>query len=462
MTTRTWNGSNGSFSSAASWSPAGVPAAGDVAVINAGTVAVAGAVSGVAFQLNEPSGGGASTTLALNGATLDSASTLVVNNQNAFNSVAPAISTSGISTIAGTGSFYGTQILMPIASGSTLINAGTLDFYATSPQVTGGGTFQNNGTFALLNPNSVAQIPVIADSVTGTGLFALGTHARIAFTGAVGSGQTVLMNDGAAGSETLEIDQPTTFNGLINGFSSSDLISVINTPFTNATYTSTGANSGVLRLFSGSTAEGSFNFSGQYTLSSFGLKFNDFGGGQSNLQITTSVVNAQSGGLPSGFQNGGNGAGPVYRFFDTKFGTHFFTADQGEKNTVIATRPDLVEETNGFGDIAQGDPNATPVFRFFDTKFGTHFFTASAGERDSVINGRPDLTYEPSSTFFEHATAQAGDVQVYRFFDTRFGTHFYTGDQNEYNGIVTPGASTFRADLTFEKVEFYAPKGSFV
>ncbi len=147
----------------------------------------------------------------------------------------------------------------------------------------------------------------------------------------------------------------------------------------------------------------------------------------------------------------------VYRFFDTSLGTHFYTSDAGEAATVLATRPDLTPEgPGGIGlqavAVAASDPNAVPVFRFFDTIHGTHFFTASASERDSVIAARPDLTYEPTSSFYEHATAQPGDTPVYRFFDSLYGTHFYTDSETERAGIVAN-----RPDLVAEGVGFYEP-----
>src|SRR5947208_6317328 len=43
MATRTWDGTVGSFDSAADWSPTGVPVAGDIAVIDGGAVGIAGA-----------------------------------------------------------------------------------------------------------------------------------------------------------------------------------------------------------------------------------------------------------------------------------------------------------------------------------------------------------------------------------------------------------------------------------
>ncbi|MBV8930456.1 MAG: hypothetical protein JO152_15150, partial [Mycobacteriaceae bacterium] len=67
----------------------------------------------------------------------------------------------------------------------------------------------------------------------------------------------------------------------------------------------------------------------------------------------------------------------VYRFFDSHYGTHFFTASATERDTILATRPDLVSEGVGLSavDPASNDPNGAPVYRFFDTTYGTHFFT---------------------------------------------------------------------------------------
>ena len=54
--------------------------------------------------------------------------------------------------------------------------------------------------------------------------------------------------------------------------------------------------------------------------------------------------------------------------------------------------------------------------------------------------------------FYEHATQQAGDVAVYRFFDTSYGTHFYTSSASERASILAA-----RADLKEEGIGFYAP-----
>ena len=146
----------------------------------------------------------------------------------------------------------------------------------------------------------------------------------------------------------------------------------------------------------------------------------------------------------------------VFRFFDSRYGTHFFTASTAERDTILQTRSDLVNEGVGLTamDPASKDPNAAPVFRFFDTSYGTHFFTASATERDQVLANRPDLTFEGTG-FYEHTAQQTGDTPVYRFFDKNFGTHFYTGDGGERATILST-----RPDLVDEGIGFYAPKAA--
>lgn len=143
----------------------------------------------------------------------------------------------------------------------------------------------------------------------------------------------------------------------------------------------------------------------------------------------------------------------VYRFFDAGDGTHFFTASLQERNTLIQTRADLIYEGPELAAIANpaADPAAAPVFRFFDTRNGTHFYTASAAERDTAAGTRADLVYEGTG-FYEHAAPQSDDAPIYRFFDTRLGTHFYTSSPAERATILAT-----RSDLTDEGVGFYAP-----
>ena len=212
--------------------------------------------------------------------------------------------------------------------------------------------------------------------------------------------------------------------------------------------------------------------SGAASVSAFGFGDTIDFVGTTAVALTGNVVTGAGGSITlnapaanTSYQLFGDGAGGtlvtltpktigVYRFFDTTLGTHFYTADAGEAAAVAAARPDLLSEGIGLQAVAvqASDPNAVSVYRFFDTVHGTHFFTASATERDGLIASRPDLTYEPTSSFYEHGTAQTGDIPVYRFFDSTYGTHFYTDSESERAGIVAN-----RPDLVAEGVGFYEP-----
>ena len=144
---------------------------------------------------------------------------------------------------------------------------------------------------------------------------------------------------------------------------------------------------------------------------------------------------------------------PVFRFFDTHDGGHFFTTSAAERDQVLATRGDMNFEGVGYNavDPASSDPNAAPVYRFFDTHDGGHFFTISQAERDQVLNTRPDLKFEGIG-YSEHAAQQAGDSAVYRFFETTSGGHFFTASAAERDTVMAT-----RSDMRFEGIAFYAP-----
>ncbi len=143
----------------------------------------------------------------------------------------------------------------------------------------------------------------------------------------------------------------------------------------------------------------------------------------------------------------------VYRFFSQADGAHFYTASELERNTLVLSRPDLVYEGAGLNAIANPttDASASAVYRFFDTQYGTHFYTASTVERDATQLGRPDLVYEGIG-FYEHASPRPGDAPVFRFFNAELGTHFYTASVSERATTMAT-----RSDLIDEGVGFYEP-----
>ena len=181
--------------------------------------------------------------------------------------------------------------------------------------------------------------------------------------------------------------------------------------------------------------------------------------GKSEHVVSTYLARTEALANSTGDDQAGVGITPtttgiqVFRFFDTHTGTHFYTSSTSERDQTIAGRVDLTYEGVGLNAQTQAaDPAAAPVFRFFDTHSGSHFYTTSAAERDGLTSGTAGLTYE-GIAFYENTVATTSDTAVYRFFDKVDGTHFFTPDQNEYASVLAT-----RGDLVNEGIAFYTQK----
>ena len=144
---------------------------------------------------------------------------------------------------------------------------------------------------------------------------------------------------------------------------------------------------------------------------------------------------------------------PTYRFFDEINGTQFLTSSQSERDALLSNGSKFTYEGYGINSVTMdsSDRNVAPVFRFFSTSNGTHFFTTNVDERNTILATRPDLVQEQAN-FAEHLTPQAGDAAIYRFFDSRSGDHFFTQSAAEHASIISS-----RPDMIDEGIAFYAP-----
>lgn len=114
-----------------------------------------------------------------------------------------------------------------------------------------------------------------------------------------------------------------------------------------------------------------------------------------------------------------------------------------------------VEEVSGTTD-PEPDPDpsvATQVYRFFNTITGTHFFTSNSTERDNILSTLPHMTFE-GTAFGSNATADDG-VAVYRLLNTATGSHFYTANYQEWFDLVHNNPA-----FNDEGISYYAYTGS--
>ncbi|CTQ75954.1 hypothetical protein [Roseibium alexandrii] len=79
------------------------------------------------------------------------------------------------------------------------------------------------------------------------------------------------------------------------------------------------------------------------------------------------------------------------------------------------------------------DNSAYQIYRFYNTESGSHFFTTSIAERNSIIENLNGLSYEGNA--FDSNVTDVNGTAVFRFYNTTNGVHFYTADAGEAASI---------------------------
>jgi hypothetical protein len=154
-------------------------------------------------------------------------------------------------------------------------------------------------------------------------------------------------------------------------------------------------------------------------------------------------------------------ARPVYRFYNTAKQAYFYTASEEERNYVLAkssnSQPDSEEwpyvyQGSSFEAVYAGNSDSTPLYRFYNTKTGHHFFTVSVEERDFVIaksiSGEWPFFYE-GQAFNVYKTSGQFKEPVHRFYNPSLDRHFYTANESEIQDIQLVG------QWNYEGIAFY-------
>jgi hypothetical protein len=140
----------------------------------------------------------------------------------------------------------------------------------------------------------------------------------------------------------------------------------------------------------------------------------------------------------------------VNRFYNPEVGGHLFTADIAEINSVDENA-NFNAEGAGFRALSRVDEeiiDSVPIYRFFNSKIGGHFFTAVEQEKDHVMT-LDNLIFEGIG-FRAFATQSASTVPVYRFFNEQSGGHFFTASETEKEVVQD------LQNLRYEGEAFYA------
>lgn len=154
---------------------------------------------------------------------------------------------------------------------------------------------------------------------------------------------------------------------------------------------------------------------------------------------------------------------PVYRFYNDRDKAFFYTTNAAERDMIIreSTDPSYTPDNGVWPYFYQGatfeeahsSNGSVPVYRFYNTKTGHHFFTTSASERDMVQRESTDPNYGqagPLWTFVYEGEAfraftdanHADATAVYRFYSPSLDRHFFTASADEAAQIRLTGLWT--------------------
>lgn len=144
-----------------------------------------------------------------------------------------------------------------------------------------------------------------------------------------------------------------------------------------------------------------------------------------------------------------SGRMPVYRFYNTQNGTHFFTANAQERDALVQGSTTYQYENIGFYASTQTAAAPQAVYRFFNISSGSHFYTINPEERAFVVANYPQFNAEGVAWYARQAAGE-GSVPMYRFNNTLTGAHFYTTNAAERDFVV----ATY-PQFVFEGVAYY-------
>ncbi|MBE7158067.1 MAG: trypsin-like serine protease [Rhodospirillales bacterium] len=135
---------------------------------------------------------------------------------------------------------------------------------------------------------------------------------------------------------------------------------------------------------------------------------------------------------------------PVFRMYNTRDRTHFYTSDPVERDYILTKSTIFNYEGVGFFAYVAAAPGTAPVHRFYNSSTNTHFYTIDEQERQHVQTLNPPFSYDGVAWFGGTSSAN-GAAPMYRFYNRATRTHFYTMSSVERD-YVQQNSTDFQLD----------------
>src|SRR5574340_1254562 len=135
----------------------------------------------------------------------------------------------------------------------------------------------------------------------------------------------------------------------------------------------------------------------------------------------------------------------IYRCYNLTNGTHFFTPSSEQRYMVSATCPGFFQY-EGVAYSTETTVGTEPLYRFYNRRSASHFYTASADEAAMVLAPWPDVLALEGRTYSVSQAPIADWDPVYRFYNVKAGSHFYTASAQERDVVTAKWSSTYKYD----------------
>jgi hypothetical protein len=147
----------------------------------------------------------------------------------------------------------------------------------------------------------------------------------------------------------------------------------------------------------------------------------------------------------------------MYEFFCKPDNSYFYTVDENEKNYIEKNLSDKYEykgdgalESVQSDDVAMavdpltGEVESEEVYRFFNKTNGSHLYTTDEVERDSILQN--ENYTQDDNKFYAYEEQVEGSIAVYRFYDAAEDVHMFTHSEADKAEMEKNSDFTAEAD----------------
>jgi len=135
---------------------------------------------------------------------------------------------------------------------------------------------------------------------------------------------------------------------------------------------------------------------------------------------------------------GGSDGEIVFRLFRNDIGVHFYTTSAAERDWITDNLDNYIYEQESYRSVdPTSDPltGVKPVYRFFNTNTGAHFYTMSELERDSISDNLTNYNFE-GIAYYGYESDRPEVTPLYRFYNPVIDAHFYTPSVGERDAVL--------------------------